>query len=184
MSAPTKTFRRQYLTPVAAPLPPVSEAAIVGRTLCESLCLSAHHRHALRLHRIGNGLFAARLAYQSGYPENTKDRVGSLSEALSRPTAAFLSDALRRRGGIPTLAEQPLVGELLIRLYERAAIPDIWVAFEYLPWIEEHLRYRLRLRIHPNGGISDRGFFIHGSSAERLLITGLSFFATSPVAHS
>jgi hypothetical protein len=179
----TKTFGHQHLTPVPTPLPSVSESAAVGRALCESLCRSAKYRHALRLHRIGNGLFATRFEYQSGYPESTKDRVGPLSEVLSRTTAPFLDDRVRRVFGIPMVAEQPLVGELLIRLYERAEAPDIWVAFEYLPWIEEHLRYRLRLRCQRDGITTDRDFFIHARSAEAALLAGLHFFATSPQAH-
>ena len=175
----TKTFARQYLTPVAAPLPPVSEAATVGRALCESLSRATGYRHALRLNRIGNGLFGIRFYYQNGYLETAKDRVGGLAEVLASPRTSILDDRMRPLFGVPQLAEQPLVGELLIRLYERAESADVWVAFEYLPWIEAHLRYRLRLGVrqtHPD-------FFIHGSSAEKLLIAGLSFFAARPTTH-
>ena len=102
-----------------------------------------------------------------------------MAEVLASPRTSILDDRMRPLFGVPLVDEQPLVGELLIRLYERAESADVWVAFEYLPWIEVHLRYRLRLGVrqtHPD-------FFIHGSSAEKLLIAGLSFFAARPTTH-
>jgi hypothetical protein len=176
----TKTFARQYLTALAAPLPPLSEAATVGRALCESLSRAAGYRHTLRLNRIGNGLFAVRFYYQNGSPETARDRAGGLAEVLASPRTSILDDRMRPLFGVPLIAEQPLVGELLIRLYERAESADIWVAFEYLPWIEAHLCYRLRLGVRHIGTTTHPDFFIHGSSAEKLLIAGLSFFASRP----
>jgi hypothetical protein len=178
----TKTFARQYLTPGAAPLPPVSEAATVGRALVESLCRAAGYRHALRLNRIGNGLFGVRFYYQNGGPETARDRAGGLAEVLASPRTSILNDRMRPLFGIPQIIEQPLVGELLIRLYERAESADVWVAFEYLPWIETHLRYRLRLGVRHSGLTIHPDFFIHGSSPEKLLIAGLAFFASQPTA--
>ena len=179
----TKTFARQYLTPVAAPLPPVSEAATVGRALVESLSRSAHQRRSLRLHRLGGGRFETRFENQRGYSKTLDHRIGALAEVLSNPSALSLDDRVRRLLGIPLRAEQPLVGELLIRLYEQAASLDLWLAFEYLPWSEAPLRYRLRLQRWDEGIIADRDFFIHARTAEALLIAGLSFLATRPVTH-
>jgi hypothetical protein len=135
------------------------------------------------LHRIGNGLFAARFEYQNGYPETSADRVGPLTRVLAIPVAPFVYDLARSRFGIPTLDEQPVIGELLIRLYGAVEIPDIWMAFEYVPWIEERLRYRLRLRVVRSDKMAAPDFFIHARSAEALLVTGLQFFAASPPPH-
>ena len=179
----SKTFGPLHLAGNAYPLPPVSEAPIIGRVLCQSLIWASSYHHALKLHRTNTGLFVGRSEYQSGRPSRGRDSRGYLSAALAQPTAPVIWDPKRRLLGIPTTDEQAAVGELLIRLFARAEVAGLWLAFEYLPWIEEHLRYRLRLRVWPKDAPSDRDFFLHGRSMEALLIAGLRFFDAGPAPH-
>ena len=178
-----KTYGPLRLSPTALPLPSLAAASAIGRGLCENLRRATARRKAIKLVRWDSGVFSVRSEYQNGWLESRRGS-GDLAADLSRPAAAPLSDASRRLFGIPTAAQEPLIGELLIRLFAAAQIHDIWIAFEYLPWIEEHLRYRLRLRVRYDGAATaDRDFFIHGRSAEAALIAGLHFFAASPQAY-
>jgi hypothetical protein len=180
MSTP-KTFGPLHL--VAGnpyPLPVASEAPIIGRALCQSLIWASSYHHAFKLHRTSSGLFVGRSEYQNGRPSRDRDSRGYLNAVLAQPTAPVIWDPKRRLLGIPTTDEQASVGELLIRLFARAEAAGLWLAFEYLPWIEEHLRYRLRLRVRLGGATTDRDFFLHGRSMEAMLIAGLRFFDTGP----
>ena len=180
-----KTYGPLHLSPTAPPLPSLAAVPAIGLGLCENLRRAAARNRALKLVRWRSGVFSIHSdERQNGWTDRGHDPVGDLAAVLSRPTAAPLSDASRQLVGIPTAAQEPLIGELLIRLFTAAQIHDIWIAFEYLPWIEEHLCYRLRLRVrYDDAATADRDFFIHGRSAEAALIAGLHFFAASPQAY-
>ena len=179
----TKTFGPLHLASNSHPLPAASEAPFIGRVLCQSLIWASSYHLAFKLHRTNSGLFMGRSEHQNGRPSRDRDLRGALWLALSQPTAPVIWDPQRRLLGIPTTDEQTAVGELLIRLFARAEAAGLWLAFEYLPWIEAHLRYRLRLRVRFGGAPTDRDFFLHGRSMEALLIAGLRFFDAGPAPH-
>jgi hypothetical protein len=157
----------------------------VGLALVNSLCLclaTYQHRH-LELHRLWNGDFVRRTYTRGTFVQTVmsrRERVGPLLDALDAAPNFGTSVNERRYSGIPQLGpETDLAGALLIRLFETAERVKADVYFEYTPWAQKPLRYRLRYVLTPSSPGPDYFRFLHGPNAQAMLLQAITFLISA-----
>ena len=172
-------LRPLRLRPGYMALPPEAHARLIGEALVKSLYVSNGQHRSLDLERISDGSFVGRACARTIYKPAWREQRGSLIAALEASPSDAPSWSERLYLGFPALgAETATAGALLIRLFGAAERADAYAAFEYTPWAQPHLRYRLRYAITTPGG-SDEFRFLHGPTALDLLARAAAFFSAA-----
>ena len=166
----------------ALPLPPESDAPIIGAALAATLVRTLRPKGRFVLRRDPNGTFDC-FVYSRSHT-NTYAGHGPLLQALVPPLAirpgAESSLPGRTKFGVPDIGGPEAVAAVLcLRLCAQAEALHLFFDLDFRPSANPDKRYRLILH-----AASRSWLYLHAPSFEQILRMGLDFMTSEPkVAH-
>ena len=161
------------------PLPSESEAPVIGPALAATLIRAIRPKGRFLLKRYQSGAFDCSVISRNHRQAHANG--GLLGGCLVEPAEQLAPNpVLRESFGVPRPGgPEATAVVLLLRLCAAMAVAHLHFEIDFRPAADSGKRYRLILH-----AASGSWLYLHASSLEHLLRTGLDFCASSPtVAH-